>query len=935
MNKSFLIIFLLLPAASFSIVPPQNSHISIPQDMLDNLSVDPYYYMPRHGFLKTMQRFREQKVSNNFLRKENHIFVIKPNLPVFCAQYADIPQEEWPVSQLQEMLFGTWATGSMQDYYKEVSYDQLSPEGNVYEWLQVSGDSKYYERANQHTGDLLTEIFTAFDDSVDFGLYDNDGADGIPNSGDDDGFVDVVIIVHSGPGAEEIGGPEIWSHFSVYSKHNNTSFVTNDLRNNGGKIQIDDYMIAPAIQKEKMVNIGVFCHEFGHALGLPDLYDRDYSSSGVGYWCVMSSGMWGGDGKSPETPSHFSPWCKEVLGWINPVVIKQNTDHQAIQSVETFPVVYKLWKKGQIEPYNYRNHFGVSVPLGKEYFLIENRQKTGFDKALLNSGLLIWHVDNTVSDSKNNDNEQHKIVDLEEADGLNQLDHAGNKGDAGDPFPGTSNKRIFDKHSIPNSLAYDGFGSKVAVTDISSSANIMTANLQVLADDIEVVSYSIDDNYGNKNGYLDPGETVNLYVSIINNGDFLNRVDASLSTKDPAIVINDNSAVYRNLNEDEVKINSDDPFNITALDDISKHPVLCTLTLKSLKGYTTQLDLIVSMENNRILLVDDSRAETDATGQSILRYYQDALDKIDYLDYDVWLVHEQKNPTRMLMKEYGLVIWFTGSQDFSFSLNEMANFRNLMYTGRKLFFSGQNIGRHMMTYGTDVERSFFEDWMHSRYIADNVNGNSLLKITGIAGDPISDSFRPYFYASGGDGALNQTSPSVIAPDDEATPVFEYAGTGSPGQYAAIKYDGNYKLVYFAFSFEAINDKDSGDEVRRNVMQKVVDWFQGSVVTESEGNQTGPEKIPQHAVVLQNYPNPFNSKTTIIFELSKTAHVLLKVYNTIGREIAILAKGEKQAGMYRINWDGSDELGRSVTSGVYFYRLLINEYSLTKKMILLR
>ena len=67
-----------------------------------------------------------------------------------------------------------------------------------------------------------------------------------------------------------------------------------------------------------LIDIGVFCHEFGHVLGLPDLYDTDNSSEGLGQWCLMASGSWGGNGSSPQTPTHMSAWCKQKLGWVTP-----------------------------------------------------------------------------------------------------------------------------------------------------------------------------------------------------------------------------------------------------------------------------------------------------------------------------------------------------------------------------------------------------------------------------------------------------------------------------------------------------------------------------------------------------------------------------------------------------------------------------------------
>ena len=109
---------------------------------------------------------------------------------------------------------------------------------------------------------------------------------------------------------------------------------------------------------------------------------------------------------------------------------------------------------------------------GKQYFLVENRQKTGTDAGLPGSGLLIWHVDESMS---NNNNEAHYMVDLEEAHGGTQnLAVKTNYGDAGDTFPGTGAKKTFSDLTDPNSKYYDGTGD-VMVSNISASSTSMSA----------------------------------------------------------------------------------------------------------------------------------------------------------------------------------------------------------------------------------------------------------------------------------------------------------------------------------------------------------------------------------------------------------------------------------------------------------------------------
>jgi hypothetical protein len=118
----------------------------------------------------------------------------------------------------------------------------------------------------------------------------------------------------------------------------------------------------------------------------------------------------------------------------------------------------------------------VIPPLGDktEYFLIENRQKINFDKGLPGEGLLIWHIDDKIAD---NTNENHPKVALIQADGHRDLERAANRGDDGDPFPGSSNVHSLNASTTPNSKLYSGVDSHVIVSNISSPGAAMTFHL--------------------------------------------------------------------------------------------------------------------------------------------------------------------------------------------------------------------------------------------------------------------------------------------------------------------------------------------------------------------------------------------------------------------------------------------------------------------------
>lgn len=359
---------------------------------------------------------------------------------VLLVDFSDKPNTQ-TAQHFKDLLFssGTYTTGSMRDFYYEASHQTLTVTGEVYGWFRAPQPKTYYTNGNNGFGTyprnaqkLVEDVLTLADGSVNFKPYDNDG----------DGVIEAIVIIAAGSGAEVTGNKDdIWSHkWGIASRTVDTVSVTN-------------YFMAPEDGR-----VGVMAHELGHLLlGLPDLYDIDYSSRGTGRWDLMAAGSWNNGG---DTPSHPCAWAKAKVGWASVSTIFNAEQNITLPPYVNSNLLYKL---------------PVGAADSKQYFLLSNRRKTGFDTHLPGEGLIIEHVD---ENQANNTDENHYLVDIEQCDGRADLNKNANSGDATDAYPAGGQDK-FTASTTPSSKAYDGSDSNVEVTTISSSGANITAKVKV------------------------------------------------------------------------------------------------------------------------------------------------------------------------------------------------------------------------------------------------------------------------------------------------------------------------------------------------------------------------------------------------------------------------------------------------------------------------
>lgn len=341
----------------------------------------------------------------------------------------DDPKEEFE-AMLSERGFSRYnGRGSALDYFIDNSDGAFSPVFEVTGPVTMSRPYAYYGSGSDDSaaGLMVIEACNALDATVDFSRYDADG----------DGSVDNVYFFYAGRGEADGGDADtIWPHAWTLTEQGRE--LTLD-----GK-RIDAYACSPELDgRDKPNGIGTFCHEFSHILGLPDLYSTGYTNAlHPDSWSLMASGNYNEDGRRPPNLSSYERY---ELGWMTPREL-------------SYPLTVEL-------PTIASNMAcRISTDRPNEYFLLENRQKEGWDASLPGHGMLIWHIDynpNIWDRNVVNNTPSHQYVDIVEAN--NATSHSQ---DSGFPFPGSNNVTSFTSETRPALKSWEGVGIDLPITSI-------------------------------------------------------------------------------------------------------------------------------------------------------------------------------------------------------------------------------------------------------------------------------------------------------------------------------------------------------------------------------------------------------------------------------------------------------------------------------------
>nr|WP_302960748.1 M6 family metalloprotease domain-containing protein [uncultured Prevotella sp.] len=424
----------------------------------------------------------------------------KHKIPVILVEFSDVEfSVENPKATFDKYLNGKELFNKETDpemgqnyasvakYFKDMSFGKFEPEFEVYGPVNLGKPLATYGAgysSQENMGLLLTDACTAVDDEVDFTQYDSN----------DDGNIDLIYIIYAGFSQSIAGNSTDCIHPKSGYLSLAKSFDGMDVKRYGVNNELNG---TPADQANGPIinGIGLFCHEFSHCMGLPDLYPKSGSiaeaciNQNMDYWSLMDAGEYTANGYRPTA---YTAWERERLGWME-IGTLTGPSNVELKSLDEGGAAFRIY-----------NDKDETV---HEYYIVENVQNNGWNKNLFGNGLMVTHVDYLSSQfslggCKVNNTEGHPRMHVMAADGMfvpeyflgstiedsyitflkeHNADLVAKYGGqvfsiedykaeaAGDLFPGTSNATSLTDDSQPmKAWTYNGETMGKPITDITN-----------------------------------------------------------------------------------------------------------------------------------------------------------------------------------------------------------------------------------------------------------------------------------------------------------------------------------------------------------------------------------------------------------------------------------------------------------------------------------
>ncbi|NKB67968.1 MAG: hypothetical protein GKR89_12985 [Candidatus Latescibacteria bacterium] len=864
---------------------------------------------------------------------------------VIFARFQDENSGNTSAPAFSEQIFDPDIPGSMSHFYREMSRGQFEITGTVLpRWYTSPGPAVDYvaepgKRGNY--GLFANRILQAVDADIDLGLYDDDGPDGLPNSGDDDGFVDFIFInTLTTPQNFIVGGATGIANLGL-----GTSYVSGDPAVNGGFIRVrsnQENIAGGTLQRGHTfaLAVGSMAHELGHILGLPDLFDTEFiqdrgtnpnpaeDSAGIGYWGLMAHGTRGWN--EIDGPNPFCAWSLAQLGWLGTnntklLTLEEDLPDAVFEDVNAGGLVYR-----------------IPTTLPKQYFLVERRTpgNSFYERNLPGDGLLIWQIDD--NRSSNND-ESFKLVDLVSADGRYQ--------DAGFPL-GTEPAPYTGRDNL-DFWAHDGGYTAAFGGNLGDATDLFDGRT---ATDFSVIS--------------NPAANTGISVGNIRRQGGLMR--ASLRRFDPRRA---GPVPPQTTWQDTIEIVGDVTVEAGSVLIVAPGTVVRfgpDLTGRGLDPLRTELivagQLLSGITNRTPVHFTSAQANPrpgDWLGIRLTAFGQLDIDGalIEYAQSGI-----SADEVRRTQRLQEMTISQTAAEGIHLeNISEEVILSGVEITrsgGHGAFLEGRGHariygGRFADNAGTGLEaNTSLVECLDTEFIDNGLNREEAAGL--VLGQRIRGRVSRNQF-SGGAGlhgretgvvqvseniftdntvALRATSARMHITDNtfrNSQLVFQISGLALPPVLNLNRIEDAQRLVENTSSIElgATNNwwgspDGAGIEAR---IEGLVQW---------RPFLNFDPIFPTRFALQKNYPNPFNASTVIDYSIGINTPIvagaseqILEIRTVTGTLVRRLVRQAAAPGFYSAVWDGRNDQGEAVASGVYYYQLTVGPFVDLKRLLFLK
>lgn len=787
---------------------------------------------------------------------------------------------------------------SMYSYYQEVSYGKLTIVGAVHGPFTLPESLLYYSKDSAGVYDrnlswrLIRDACSAADGSINFVDYDYDA----------DGKVDHVMVVHSA--RDQSTGANAGSSIWPVRWGNNLNLGPFD-----GKEVDWGTIVSYSCQ------VGTFAHEFCHDIGMPDLYDydsgffdvHDNNDHPVEEWCLMASGNWMPDifGTAGAGPSHICGFLKWQLGWITPITLTKDT---------TGVMVF------EIELHDSESLYRIPIS-ANEFFLVENRNSAslaqydhwskdysgigGPNQQLRDPGLIIMHVDMNL---------WNPPPPLRFNDGTPTRPHYGawvkDPSEDLSDFPYETKyyaayaeegfETQLNPYSEPNSGGYYG-PTGIWIADISNSGTIMTFDLDI-KDDEEIMLTS--DNYDHEYPQWSPDGKWVVYVKFTEGECQINKIPSGGGAE---IVVASATAPYYSLSYPQWSPDGN-----------------WIVYVKRDTTYHEQIYKVSSSGGEEIALTSiwekHWTPQWSPDGNWIVYFRNDTI----YPHWEqIYKVSSSGGPEIQLTfssNQHHVPQW---SPDGDWII-----FQRKQWDGSDKIYKVPSSGGAEISLTDTIGYPFFAcpQW--------SPDGDWII-CTGTVPGPCWQICK---LSSNGDTLISLTSDTCDNICPEWSPDGDWIAYMKEYQIYVVSSSGGEEI---ALTSGPLDWRPQWSPDGKWIVYQAPDHLGYDQIFAVPFIETGveepswTEKPTGESPVLTCYPNPFNHLSVIKYRLPSSGAITLKVYNIVGQLVRTLVDAPEMAGYYQVTWDGRDNNGRKVASGVYFYRLEIDRYVNTKRMTFIK